>query len=118
MKKWLLLLIIGVLLIGIFGGCASEPPIAYLSVEQVISRVQVYGVPSFPSFGSTPYSVGQWAAVYEGEGKWRVQGGVALQSTGETYYQTTWIVTQDKIKLISKVVRPKISSWTSDWLRE
>ena len=34
---------------------------------------------------------GQWAAVYEGKGCWRVQGAVVVRYEGDDYYySTTW----------------------------
>ena len=112
-------------------GCASAPPVSYsavptLTAEQVISRVQVYGVPDdsyYKDWGQpikgSPRPVGQWAAVYEGDGQWRVQGTVvatyhdlhaalsaahsgADYNPEESYYSTTWIYREDvkEIKLI------------------
>ena len=118
-------------------GCASAPPVSYsavptLTAEQVISRVQVYGVPDdsyYKDWGQpikgSPRPVGQWAAVYEGDGQWRVQGTVVAStsksnklleyyealargenpsrpgeyqpstSIEESYYSTTWIYRED-----------------------
>lgn len=55
---------------------------------------------------------GQWSAVYEGDGKWRVQGAVVSQTKVyytyphgpgeiiEIYHSTTWIHTDEKVELI------------------
>ena len=102
--KWRSFLLLGLvlLLVSSVVGCANEPskpPVSYpvLTAEQVISRVQVYGVPTIKIDGKPPSPVGQWAATYEGDGKWRVQGAVVWK---DDYHSTTWIHTHEKIELI------------------
>jgi len=98
--KWLLVLtlfLISSLLIGC-GSWAGSP-----TEQQIISCVQTYGVPYFPSsYGATPYPVGQWAAVYEGDSNWRIQGGVATTSyeNKTRNYSTTWILSDSKLTLL------------------
>ncbi len=83
--------------------------------QQVISRVQVYGV---SNLGGSVSPVGQWAAVYEGDGRWRVSGQVVKSHSVDyvvreegrrferfpeqetSYHATTWIHTNDEIRLL------------------
>ena len=96
----ILLLGLALLLASLVVGCASEPsepPVSYpvLTAEQVISRVQVYGVPILKIYDKVASPVGQWSAVYEGDGKWRVQGAVVVRYREKDYYSsTTWMYTQ------------------------
>ena len=72
-------------------------------IKQIISCVQTYGVPYFPSsYGSNPYPVGQWAAVYEGDSNWRIQGGVATTSyeNKTRNYSTTWRLRDTELTLL------------------
>ncbi len=115
--KWRSFLLLGLvlLLVSSVVGCANEPskpPVSYpvLTAEQVISRVQVYGVPTIKNkWGYIASPVGQWAAVYEGDQVWRVQGTVIVNDYvrryGEwvsepSYYSTTWTHTNTTIELI------------------
>lgn len=92
-----------------------------MTAEEVINKVYVYGIPKFP-IGGSPSPSGQWGAVYEGEGKWRIQGTVAVQKVLTTdeliargllkrsviegpqfetvYYQTTWSYENNKLILV------------------
>ena len=118
LKLALVTILIILLLIGIFSACKQQYPEEKMTADEVINIVLVYGVPNFPIDGVQP--TGQWAAVYEGEGKWRIQGTVAVQrprlsrflpreSNGiviegpqyETvYYQTRWSYSNNKVKLV------------------
>ena len=114
MKRWLISGLLLLLLLPI--ACAGKPPADYpvLTEQQVISRVQVYGVSYYLRItGGSVSPVGQWAAVYEGNGRWRVRGQVAksyqvLRWSGSRYYYdqetsyhaTTWIHTNDEIRLL------------------
>jgi len=96
MKKPLVvtILLACLLLASIVVGCAKEPSVSYptINAEQAIDYVQVYGVPALTVEGHTQddpaIPVGEWAAVYEGDDKWRVQGQVRL---GDRDYSTTWV---------------------------
>lgn len=98
------LLLVGVVMLAVGGTLAfnlQAPEPTQLTAEQVISRVQVYGVPAITIFSKPVNPVGQWSTVYEGDGKWRVQGAVVGRYEGKDYYHsTTWIYTHEEIKLI------------------
>ena len=77
----------------------EEERIASMTPDQVINLVLVYGVPSFPL--PTAQAVGQWAAVYEGQGTWRIQGSVFTHITSTPrYWKTTWLYDGKTVKLI------------------
>jgi len=97
-------------------GCASESPtqtqtsaIVQLTPEQVISIVHVYGVPYIPAYSKDTYSspfepspVGQWAANYEGNDTWRIQGSIVLRRYGRDYYgSTTWLFIDNRLELVN-----------------
>ena len=86
-----------------------------LSSQQAIAIIQVAGIPYIDDYyketigGEDPQSpvtispatpVGLWAANYEGEGNWRVQGPVATSAWGNCL--TTWTLREEdsKIRLI------------------
>jgi len=71
LKKVPIIILIILLSLGVFSACKPEYPEASMTTDQVINIVFVYGVPTFP-YGTAPYPVGQWAAVYQGEDKWRI----------------------------------------------
>jgi len=116
-KLTLLAIFIILLSLGIFSACAEEQPTqttplypeSYMNADEVINIVLVYGVPAltdYPFYGRAQ-SVGQWAAVYEGEGKWRIQGSVTTQSIkimdnprDTIYWSTTWEYSNNQVKLI------------------
>ena len=96
--------VLNIYLIGCVSGSTIEEPIVdepKLTEEYVISIVKVYGVPYLDSYLKRPFPedwffspVGQWAAVYEGESVWRIQGTVIVNALGsefEEYIPTTWI---------------------------
>ena len=108
-RRYLALVILGTLLIiGGVIGLVWNKDVPTLTTEQVISRVQVYGVPAIPSYyGSAPNPVGQWSAVYEGENTWRVRGAVVTRYEGEDYYySSTWIDNNTEIRLVSIIGKP------------
>lgn len=89
--------------------CAETPPPQsqpvevkqYLTPEQVISIIQVYGVPHFEIRGAHGSPVGHWAAVCEGDA-WRVQGAVVLRYGDKDYYfSTTWQYSDDELELLN-----------------
>jgi hypothetical protein len=104
-KKLFITIIVIILLSGVIVGCEKEQPEittptypeATMTADQVINIVLVYGVPEFPIKGT--HSVGQWAAVYEGKGKWRIKGSLARTGTSLTW-STTWTYSNNKIILI------------------
>ena len=120
-KLWLLLGLT-LLLTSLVAGCASEPKdYPSITAEQVISRVQVYGVPTIRvpqpmRQEAVPVNpVGQWAAIYEGNQVWRVQGKVVANNLvrryGEwvrepSYHSTTWLHTNTTMELILWDGRP------------
>jgi hypothetical protein len=77
----------------------EEAQIASMTPDEVINIVLVYGVPSFPIPAAK--AVGQWAAVYEGQGMWRIKGSVATGTTNLRYWSTTWSYNGKSVKLIS-----------------
>ena len=93
-----------VLALVLFGGCGKSPQAVdypLLTPEQVIAQVHVYGVPEIP-YNASP--VGQWSAVYESNGVWRVQGTVIIEQRywGESpYHSTTWLYSSEMIKLVA-----------------
>ena len=120
-KASLLIVLIAILLTSLIG-CANDRP--RLDSQQVISAIYVYGVPYTDHYlvqkgeqriNSTPNPVGQWGAIYEGNGTWRIQGAVVARRTTldyltspfrftvrDYYYSTTWTFIEDdnKISLI------------------
>jgi hypothetical protein len=109
----LVTILIILLSLGTITACKQQYPEEKMTTDEVINIVLVYGVPEFPISGA--YQVGQWAAVYEGEGKWRIQGTLAVQKIiGSTfilngtegpqyesvYYQTTWSYSNNEVKLV------------------
>jgi len=130
MKLWYLILLIMMITLTL-SSCGKPPPppdVPTLTSQQVISIIQVYGTPHINYYlkesGSqrtvygSPYSAGQWAAVYTGNGSWRVQGTVGGSYDGKNYYcSTTWTYTYDdkEIKLVEHIV-PLITRW-GGWIR-
>lgn len=125
-RHYIALAILGSLLIigGVIGlvwnnKVSNLPPVSpapTLTAEQVISRIQVYGVPTIPlRYGSAPNPVGQWAAVYEGENTWRVRGAVVTRYEGKDYYySTTWTHNNTEIRLVSiigELPQPSGTGW-------
>ena len=70
-----------------------------MTPDQVINIVLVYGVPNFPEGKVQP--VGQWAAVYEGSGRWRIQGYVSM---GRLTWETTWSYTNNQVVLTKRTI--------------
>ena len=108
-RHYIILAISGSLLIigGVIGLVWNKTvsPAPTVTAEQVISRIQVYGLPSLEMYGEygPKNPVGQWAAIYEGDGQWRVRGAVVVQTGGgkEYYYSTIWIYQEDgQIELV------------------
>ncbi len=107
-RRYIVLAILGALLIigGVIGLVWNKTvsPTPTLTAEQVISHIQVYGLPLLKKYGyyGDKNPVGQWAAVYEGSGQWRVRGAVVGQSYGgkEHYYSTTWLYQNGQIELV------------------
>ena len=93
--KWYMLLGLIPLVASLVAGCVSTQHYPAMTAEQVVSSVQVYGIPHYyPGMGANP--VGQWAAVYEGEGQWRVQGAVVTRYQEKDYYlSTSWLCNLD-----------------------
>ena len=95
----------------IFSACTTEQqtqptqpttptyPEASMTPDQVVNLVLVYGVPNLIPKAQP---VGQWAAVYEGAGRWRIQGSVATPTVtgGTRYWKTTWSYANNKVTLI------------------
>lgn len=87
--------------------------------EQVVSIVVGQAVRKLSSYGSlrptgnltAVYEVGQWTAVYEGKGKWRVQGTVAFTVDGQyiLYASTTWIYDYETATLTDLKMNPNWS---------
>ena len=98
MKFKALYLLLVLLLVGSVISCGKPTPAAArLTDQQVISIVQVYGVPNIhqytrhlPTGAANP--AGQWAAVYEGDAGWKVQGAIVITAVDgrPSYYSTTW----------------------------
>ena len=111
-RRYIILAILGSLLIigGVIGLVWNKTvsPAPTLTAEQVISRIQVYALPTLTKHGvdGAKNPVGQWAAVYEGGGQWRVRGAVVVQihrygKSEEYYYPTIWIYREDgQIELV------------------
>lgn len=104
MKLWhqILLIIMLTSILPLTGCGKSDVP--RQTSQQVISIIQVYGVPYssyYEGVVGSPQPVGQWAAVYEGDGQWRVQGAVVTRYDGKDYYySTTWTYKSTEIRLI------------------
>ena len=80
----------------------AKPPQAYMTEQQVISLVQVYGV---PAMGQGIVALGNWSAFYEGDGRWRVRGQVRQSgSNGDFDYSTTWLYNGQTISAIDVVL--------------
>jgi len=99
--KWLLMLL-AISLLPV--GCVAEQPVAdvpQLTPDEVINIIWVYGIPyDFPFPNAQP--TGGWAAVYEGEGQWRIQGSVFTHIYNKTqYWTTTWTYKDRQITLVS-----------------
>ena len=116
-RLYIILAILGPLLIigGVIGLVWNNKvsPAPTLTAEQVISHIQVYGLPCLKEQG--PYGdknpVGQWAAVYEGGSQWRVRGAVVVQQ--DYYYSTTWLYWEDsQIELVDFSSSGAPSLWT------
>jgi hypothetical protein len=79
-------------------------PAPILTAQEVISRIQVYALPELEGHGKygPKNPVGQWAAVYEGDGLWRVRGAVVVQTSEgkEHYYSTIWIYQDGRMELV------------------
>jgi len=130
MKRFTLLLIMLIVLSSMIacGKTQLSHASERMTPEQVISQVQVYGVPTLKHGGEVwtrPAStylwgsrtaetvtnptymnaapVGQWAAVYEGNDQWRVQGSVVFSVEQENrYYTTTWLYSSTRLQLVSQ----------------
>jgi hypothetical protein len=126
LKLALATILVVLLSLSILTACQPKYPEEKMTAEEVINKVYVYGIPTFP-VGKSPQPSGQWGAVYEGQGSWRIQGTVAVKEitktfvpntmsllTGEkhtyyteievektTYYQTTWLYENNKVQLIN-----------------
>lgn len=65
----------------------SQPTYTNLTEEQVISYIQVYGLAGMVDGYIVP--IGEWAAVEESPGKWRIRGEISLGDSRR--YSGTWI---------------------------
>ncbi|NQT31617.1 MAG: hypothetical protein HQ588_04710 [Deltaproteobacteria bacterium] len=109
-KRLLLIGFAVLVVVSLLGCAATDRPTS--TNEQVISVIKVYGVPYINSYlpedeqlGTYGHMnpVGDWAAAYEGDGQWRIQGAVVVKYKGEDLYgSTTWTYTEgtNKISLI------------------
>ncbi len=116
-KRFLLIGLVALVVVSLIGCASTDRPT--LTSEQVISAIQIYGVPYTNSYltedeqqGKYEHMnpVGQWAANYEGNGRWRIQGAVVVRYHGEDLYgSTTWTYTEEtnEISLISIYCEPE-----------
>ena len=118
MKLWHGILLATVVLIMVIGGLFGFGVLPIdnprLTAEQVISHVQVYGVPDIDLsayIGDVASPVGQWSAVYEGNGKWRVQGSVIVN---DDYHSITWIWTDRRIEGKVALDYNNLTYWDTD----
>ena len=94
------------------------------SEQEVISIIKVYGVPEVNDYLSTigqpriygiANPVGDWAAVYEGDGRWRIQGSIAIQCPEceyeSGYGSSTWtyLESYNEINLLSFTCDPSFN---------
>jgi len=116
--KWFLLSGLVALLVVLLLGCNLVTTItspSSLNNAQAIAIIQIAGVPYIDNYyketvGEEEYQAsgvigpvtptGQWAAHYQGQGNWRIQGPVTTNSWGDCL--TTWTLREadSKIQLI------------------
>ncbi len=115
--KWLLPAGLVVLLVIPFFGCGLLRPLVAppaLDKTQAAVLIQVYGVPYIDQYyeelvgeeaaqalGEIGYvtPTGVWAADYQGEGKWVIEGPVTTKSWGECSTRWTFNEADGKIRL-------------------
>jgi len=99
---WLLTLSLVLLLTIPLLSCSPSSNMGHLTEEQVISIIQVYGLPTIKVYGEPLHPVGHWAAVYESGDKWRVRGAGVVKLEGEDYYcPTEWTYNSKRIELVN-----------------
>jgi len=107
MRKLLILLILSLLIASLSLSCADErageeETINWTS-EQIIASVQVLGLPHYFE-GQQITPIGQWAAIYEGDNNWKVQGSILTIYQNRDYVRTTtWLHTASQIELLDVV---------------
>ena len=77
----------------------SLPPLAEencITPDEVIYRIHTYGVPAIVLLPEQTL-LGDWTAVHQGDGKWRVKGTLVSR---DRYFATVWVYSGKNIYLV------------------